>query len=166
MSEYIYTTYGTEAVLKMIQAKQAPRPLFLAVDVADSKHFQLIEKTNNIDSPFQSGTRYEILKTQKPEFELRGLMHWEYVTLNDDERDPFILRWQQWVQQQDGVLNEALLQVPHSFEYALLSTWRQNRDLILAQPERKRFLAPFAGDNSYHHLRQKDFAFAQLRQTH
>ncbi|QIL50506.1 hypothetical protein G7084_03755 [Weissella coleopterorum] len=162
--EYLYTTFGTKEVLQTIQQQHPDRPIYLTFDRDDHERFQLIEYSKNANSPFNSGIKYEILLSQKKIIDLRGMMAWSYLTLNDEEREYFILRTKAWMDglnSLNGLINICLVQVASGFDYAILMTWKTEKDFQKFQPKRDDFFKSFQY-NSGVHLRSKEFQFAKL----
>lgn len=161
--EYIYTTFGTKDVLQIIQQRYSNRPIYLTIDLDDHEHFQLIEFSKDNKSPFSSGVQYVVLFKQRQSLDLRGLMDWNYLTLNDDEREHFIMRVKTWMnnlQETNGLINMFLLQVADGFDYAILTTWNTEKQLQEFKPKIDEFLKSFKYSSSVHH-REKKFQFTK-----
>ncbi|AEJ23140.1 hypothetical protein WKK_01320 [Weissella koreensis KACC 15510] len=164
VKEYIYTTFGTKDVLQTVQQRYSNRPIYLTFDLDDHEHFQLIEYSINEKSPFSSGVQYDVLFKQNQSLDLRGLMDWNYLTLNDDEREHFIMRAKAWItdhQDETGLINIFLLQVNEGFDYAILTTWKTEKQLQEFKPIIDDFFKSFQYASNVHY-REKKFQFAKF----
>ncbi|MCM0582056.1 hypothetical protein H9L19_06500 [Weissella diestrammenae] len=166
MTQFIHTTFGSREVLKTIQAAHLDRRLFLTVDMKDPNRFQLIELNAQSTNLFVAGTTYEVLMQLIPDEDLRGMMQWQYLTLNDDEAQSFIRRapaFAKLQRQQEGLINFYLLQVPNSFDYAILTTWVTKEAADKFQPVMAELMQRYTGSNSSkYNLRSRQFSFATL----
>ena len=84
---------GLELFYKTSATNTFDHKLLLTDDEEDKERYQLLEKTTNKKSIFMMPTTYEILAERGDTSDLRGLMNFTFITLNDMERDNFIRRY-------------------------------------------------------------------------
>ncbi|GAK30690.1 hypothetical protein WOSG25_041300 [Weissella oryzae SG25] len=162
MTRYIHTTFGTREVLSEVRNKHLDRPIHLSVEDGDQSRAQLIELTDDPKSVFTVPTSYKVISSAGDDSELRGWMMFTFITLNDQERDNFIRRYDAFLKQGNlhGGLSSFLLQrTNNDHQLVLLSTWK-SKDQWQNWSEESDFpMRRYEGPNASYNLRRVGYSF-------
>ncbi|AIG65290.1 antibiotic biosynthesis monooxygenase family protein [Weissella tructae] len=164
MTEYLYTTFGSEEVLQMVREANPERGLMLTVDDTDPLRYQLLDKTT-AKSVFSTPTSYEILSQTGKSKEIRGWMNFTFLTISDQERANFIRRWETFqthgFDQVDGFMSAFLLQrTDEPQQMAILTTWTLKEFWTIWDDETENPLTPYEAMASRYGLRNSQYSFA------
>lgn len=168
MTEYLYTTFGSEAVLQSVREAHPTRHLMLTEDDADPLRYQLLEKTT-ADSVFNTPTSYEILAQEGQVTEIRGWMNFTFITLSDQERANFIRRWNTYqahgFDQVPGFISVFLLQrTDEPNQLAILTTWTLKEFWTIWDDEAETPLTMYEAVPSRYGVRHSQYSFAAFSQ--
>lgn len=163
MTRYIHTTFGTREVLNEIRSKHLDRPIHLSIDDSDHLRGMLIELTDDSKSAFAMPTSYKVLSSAGADEELRGWLMFSFITLNDQERDNFIRRYEAFLSQGNlhGGLSSFLLQrTNNDHQLVLLSTWNTKEQWEAWSQEDDFPMKRYEGANASYNLRRASYSFA------
>lgn len=164
MTEYLYTTFGSEAVLQNIREENPTRRLLLTEDDTDPLRFQLIERTEG-DSIFSSPTTYEVLSHFGETKEIRGWLNFTFITLSDQERANFVRRWERYqnhgFDNVSGFMSAFLLQrTDEPNQFAILTTWTLKEFWTIWDDETETPLTMYEAVPLRYGVRHSQYSFA------
>ncbi len=166
MTKYLHVTFGSKAVLQNIRNTYSNRTLLMAQDERDALRYQLIELTEHEDTVFAAPTTYTIMEEYGDTQDIRGWMHWTFITLNDMERDNFLRQWHNWtthdVANRHGWLSTRLLKVANSDDFVFLESWQRREDYFNWTVTNQASIQNLTGNASHYNLRENNYHFAAL----
>ncbi|MCW0952722.1 hypothetical protein OIT44_01340 [Weissella ceti] len=164
MTEYLYTTFGSEEVLQSVREANSSRNLMLTVDDTDPLRYQLLDKTTE-SSIFNTPTSYEILSQHGQAQEIRGWMNFTFITLSDQERANFIRRWETYqahgFDNVSGFMSGFLLQrTDEPSQFAILTTWTLKDYWTIWDDETETPLTIYEASPLRYGVRHSQYSFA------
>lgn len=164
MTEYLYTTFGSEAVLQGIRENNPNRRLMLTEDDTDPLRFQLLDRTEGA-SIFNTPTTYEILSRHGQTKEIRGWLNFTFITLSDQERANFIRRWERYqahsFENVSGFMSAFLLQrIDEPSQIAILTTWTLKEFWTIWDDETETPLTMYEASPLRYGVRHSQYSFA------
>jgi len=165
MTEYLYTTFGSEEVLQSVREKNPDRVIMLSVDDNDPKRFQLIEKTNK-PSVFSLPTTYKILFETDVSSDIRGWMNFTFITMPDQERDNFVRRCQSYLAENaasvSGLIDAYILQrTDNPNQLAIFTTWTLKEYWTIWMEDSVTPLTQYQAMASKYGFRNSQYTFAK-----